>query len=101
AAEAAGFSVVSGRVRTLSKPYYFPGAEPIIMKMIVEKTTRKIIGAQIIGEGAAERANLLAFAITHGIPVDAISRMEYCYAPPVNDCIEPLILAAESVVRKL
>ncbi|MEM3519276.1 MAG: FAD-dependent oxidoreductase [Candidatus Hadarchaeales archaeon] len=101
AAEAAGFSVVSGRVRTLSKPYYFPGAEPIIIKMIVERGTRKIIGAQIIGDGAAERVNLLAFAITHGIPVDAISRMEYCYAPPVNDCIEPLILAAESIIRRL
>lgn len=101
AAEAAGMGIVSGRVRTLSKPYYFPGAEPIIIKMIVEKSTRRIVGAQIIGDGAAERVNLLAFAMTHGISIDAISTMEYCYAPPVNDCIEPLILAAESIRRKL
>ncbi len=101
AAKAAGFNPVVGRIRTLSKPPYYPGAEPVVVKLLVEPSTRKALGGQMIGEGSAERTNLLALAIKHGITVDDLARMEYCYAPPVCDCIEPLIIAAEAVLRRL
>ena len=101
AAQEAGIKTVAGRIRTLSKPFFYPGAEPIIVKLVVEPEERKVMGGQIIGDGAAERANMLAFAITHGVTVDELARIEYCYAPPVNDCIEPLVIAAEAVLRRL
>lgn len=88
-------------MRTLSKPYFYPGAEPIIIKLVVERGTRRLVGGQVIGDGSAERVNLLAFAIKHRATVDELARMEYCYAPPVNECIEPLVMAAEAVLRKL
>ncbi len=101
AAKDAGIDVVTGRIRTLSKPYFYPGAEPIIVKLVVERGTRKLVGGQIIGDGSAERATLLAFAISHSSTVDELASMEYSYAPPVNECIEPLMIAAEAVMRKL
>lgn len=101
AAKGAGFETVTGRVRTLSKPFFYPGAESIVVKLVVDKKTRKILGGQIIGDGSAERATLLAFAIKHNATVDELANMEYSYAPPVNDCIEPLIIASEAVLRKL
>ncbi len=101
AAKDAGIETKAARIRTLSKPYFYPGAEPIIVKLLVEPKERKVIGGQIIGVGSAERANMLAFAIKHGATVDELARIEYCYAPPVNDCIEPLVVAAEALLRRL
>jgi len=100
-AKEVGIEPVAARIRTLNRPYYYPGAEPIIVKLLIEPSKRKIIGGQIIGDGAAERANMLAFAIKYGTTVDELARIEYCHAPPVSDCIEPLIVAAEAVLRKL
>ncbi|MDI6883716.1 MAG: FAD-dependent oxidoreductase [Hadesarchaea archaeon] len=101
AAKEAGIETIAGRIRTLSKPYFYPGAEPIIVKLVAEPKERRIIGGQIIGAGAAERVNMLAFAITHKVTVDELAHIEYCYAPPVNDCIEPLVVAAEAVLRRI
>ncbi len=96
-----GMEVVVGRIRTLSRPQYFPGAEPIIIKLVVSRKDRKIVGGQVIGDGAAERANLLALSIKQGVTVDELSRMDYCYAPPVNDFIEPVVVAADALLRRM
>jgi len=101
AAKAAGIDVAAVRVKTMSKPHFFPSAEPVFVKIVVRKADRKIIGGQVVGDGAAERANLLALAITQGMTVDALSQMEYCYAPQVNDCIESIIIAADALLRRL
>jgi NADPH-dependent 2,4-dienoyl-CoA reductase/sulfur reductase-like enzyme len=101
AAKEAGIDAVAGRVRTLSKPHFYPGAEPIVVKIIADRGNRRILGGQILGDGAAERANLVALAITRGMTVDELSRIEYCYVPPVNDCIEPIVIAADALLRKL
>jgi len=101
AAKEAGIETVAGRIRTLSKPYFYPGAERIIVKLTVDRNNKKVVGGQIIGDGAAERVNLLAFAIKHNATVDELAQMEYCYAPPVNECIEPLVMAAEAILRRL
>jgi NADH oxidase (H2O2-forming) len=97
----AGIETVAGRIRTLNKPYFYPGAEPIIVKLIVEPEERRVVGGQIIGDGAAERVNMLALAIKHKVTVDELAHIEYCYAPPVSDCIEPIAVAAEAVLRRL
>jgi len=99
-AKAVGLDAVSVRIRASSRPHFYPGAEPIIVKLVVEKSGR-ILGGQIIGDGAAERVNLLSLAITQGVTVDKLAKMEYCYAPPINDCIEPLVMAADAVLRRL
>jgi NADH oxidase (H2O2-forming) len=102
AAEEAGLKPMSARIRTLSRPRYYPGAEPIIVKLLAEVEQHKLIGGQVLGaEGAAERANMLALAIQHGMTVEEFAKIEYCYAPPVSDCIEPLVVAAEALLRKL
>ena len=44
---------------------------------------------------------MLAFAIKQNVTIDELARIEYCYAPPMSDCIEPLVVAAEAVLRRL
>ena len=100
-AEKAGFAPISTRTRVMSRPRYYPGAEPIIIKLLA-KSDGHIIGGQVLGtEGAAERANLLALAIQRGMTVKELAKIDYCYAPPVNDSIEPLVVAAKTMLRKL
>ncbi len=85
----------------LSKPHFFPGAEPIAVKLVATRANRKVIGGQIVGPRAAERADMIAIAIKSGNTVDDLAHMDYCYAPPVNDCIEPVVTAADVLLRRM
>lgn len=101
-AEKAGFAPISARTRVMSRPRYYPGAEPIIIKLLAKSDGHNIIGGQVLGtEGAAERANLLALAIQRGMTVKELAKIDYCYAPPVSDSIEPLVVAAKAMLRRL
>lgn len=101
-ARRAGMDPIVGRIRTLDRSRFYPGGKPITVKLLVEPKKHRLIGGQILAsDGAAERANLLALAIKRGMTVKELSRIEYCYAPPVCDVIEPLVMAAEAVLRKL
>jgi len=98
----AGIETVSGTIVSKTRADYFPGALPIRIKLIAEKETTKIIGAQIIGgEEVTQRINALSFAIQNEMTVKELAKAETCYAPPVCETWEPMVLAAEMVIRKL
>jgi NADH oxidase (H2O2-forming) len=98
----AGIETVSGTIVSKTRADYFPGAFPIRIKLIAEKETTKIIGAQIIGgEEVTQRINALSFAIQNEMTVKELAKAETCYAPPVCETWEPMVLAAEMVLRKL
>ncbi|MBC7219034.1 MAG: FAD-dependent oxidoreductase [Hadesarchaea archaeon] len=100
AAKEAGIETVSARVRCLSKPHYFAGAEPVTIRLVAERKEQRLLGGQFIGTGAAERANRLALAIRKGMTTKELSKVDYCYAPPVSDSIDPLVVAAEALLRR-
>ena len=98
----ARIETVSGTIVSKTRADYFPGALPIRIKLIAEKESEKIIGAQIIGgEEVTQRINALSFAIQNGMTVKELAKAETCYAPPVNETWEPMVLAAEMVLRRL
>ena len=101
-AKEAGFVPISARTRVMSRPRYYPGGEPIIIKLLAKSEGHNIIGGQVLGtDGTAERANLLALAIQKGMTAEELAKIEYCHVPPVNDTIEPLVVAAEAMLRRL
>jgi len=98
----AGIETVSGTIVSKTRADYFPGALPIRIKIVADKETGKIIGAQIIGgEEVTQRINALSFAVQNGMTIKELSKAETCYAPPVCETWEPMVLAAEMVLRKL
>ncbi len=98
----AGIETVSGTISSKTRADYFPGALPIRIKLIAEKETHRIIGAQIIGgEEVTQRINALSFVIQNKMTATDLIKAETCYAPPVCETWEPMILAAEMVLRKL
>ncbi|MGL5651497.1 MAG: CoA-disulfide reductase [Paraclostridium sp.] len=70
---------------------YYPGAFPIAYKMIFDKETGKIYGAQGVGiEGVEKRIDVLATAIKANLTVFDLQDVEPCYAPPYNSAKDPV-----------
>jgi len=102
AAQRARIETVTGTITSRTKADYYPGALPIKVKLVVEKESRKIIGAQIIGgEEVTQRINAISFAIQKQMTARELSKADTAYAPPVCETWEPLVLAAEMVLLKL
>ena len=102
AAKRAGIEVVTGAISSKTKADYYPGALPIKVKLVVEKESQRIIGAQIVGgEEVTQRINALSFAIQQGMTVRELAKADTAYAPPLNETWEPMVLAAELVLMKL
>ncbi len=102
AAQRARFEVVTGAISSKTKADYYPNALPIKVKLVVEKESQRLIGAQIIGgEEVTQRINALSFAIQQGMTVRELAKADTAYAPPLCETWEPMVLAAELVLMKL
>ena len=72
---------------------YYPGAEQMAIKLLVDPETDKILGAQIVGrEGVDKRIDVLAVAMTAGITASGLSRLELAYAPQYASAKDPVNL---------
>lgn len=91
----AGFTVFSSMTRDNSHAPYYPGAKPLITKIIVEEATGRILGAQIIGEsGVDKRIDVLTTAITAKMTVFDLENLDLAYSPPFNSANDPVNVAA-------
>src|SRR3712207_3000907 len=94
-AEAAGYQFVTAVVDSTTKAGYFPGAQPIRVKMIAERRSGRLLGAQIVGrEAAAKRVDALAICIWNEMGVDEILSLDLSYAPPFSPVWDPVLIAA-------
>jgi NADPH-dependent 2,4-dienoyl-CoA reductase/sulfur reductase-like enzyme/rhodanese-related sulfurtransferase len=73
---------------------YYPGAEPIAMKILFAPGTGKLLGAQAVGhDGVDKRIDVLATALKAGMTVDDLAELELAYAPPFGSAKDPVNLA--------
>lgn len=101
-AEAAGFDAVEVTIEATSKAGYFPGARPMAVKMLAERGSRRVLGAQIVGgDGAAKRIDTVATALTAGMSVDDVIDLDLAYAPPFSGVWDPVAVAAREASRAL
>jgi len=101
-AKRAGVETVVGAITSKTRPEYYPGGLPIRIKIVVEKESQRLIGAQIVGgEQVTQRINALSFAMQKEMTVRELAKADTAYAPPLNETWEPMVLAAEIALRKL
>jgi len=101
-AKKAGLETVIGKITSKTRPEYYPGGLPIKIKLVVEKESQRIVGAQIIGgEQVTQRIHALSFAMQKQMTVRELAKADTAYAPPLNETWEPMVLAAEMALRKL
>ncbi len=93
---------VSARIEAQDRAAYYPTARRIWVKLIVDRDSRRVVGAQSVGYGdVAKRVDVAAAAITSGLTVDALSQLDLGYTPPYGSLWDPLLVAAQAVLRKL
>jgi rhodanese-related sulfurtransferase len=81
-------------VSGLSREPYYPGAKAVILKLIFDKKSGRIFGAQIVGEeGVDKRIDVLATAIRAGLTADKLMDVELAYAPPFNAAKDVISMA--------
>ncbi|MHA1237762.1 MAG: FAD-dependent oxidoreductase [Candidatus Odinarchaeia archaeon] len=89
------------KVKSFTKPEYFPSGKPIWIKIIAHPETGRIIGAQAIGEeGAALRIDVFSVAIQKSMTVEELTELDTCYSPPVSPTLDPIVIAAEAAALK-
>lgn len=77
---------------------YYPGATSMLMKIVFENGSGKILGAQIAGfDGVDKRCDVLATAIRAGMTAHDLTMLELCYAPPFNSAKDPVNMAGYTI----
>jgi NADPH-dependent 2,4-dienoyl-CoA reductase/sulfur reductase-like enzyme len=94
-ADSAGLRYVTATVDSTTRAGYFPGAQPIKIKLLAEKRSGRLLGGQIVGrEGAAKRIDVLATAVWNQMSVDEVLDLDLSYAPPFAPVWDPVLIAA-------
>lgn len=94
AAQAAGIDCDRVMLFPASHATYYPGAKTMTMKVVFEKNTQRLLGAQIIGyDGVDKRLDVLATAIHFGASAIALKDLDLAYAPPYSSAKDPVNMA--------
>ncbi len=97
-----GYEPVFETVTKLDKVGYLPEAKNITIKLIADKNSKKLLGAQAIGCGDADkRVNTVASSLVCSMSVEDFLSTDLTYAPPYSPSIDPLLTAAEKLLEKL
>ncbi len=98
-----GIDVVCGKARGLTRARYYPGGKELIVKVLADRTSHRMIGAQIIaGEEATGRINWLTSAIISGRTAESfLVDSENAYCPPTNMVRDVVLAAVDDLCLKL
>jgi rhodanese-related sulfurtransferase len=97
-ARAAGFDVVTALVAGPDHANYYPSSRDILLKVIADRKTGRVLGGQGFGRGVlAKRIDVIATAITFGGTLDALANLDLGYAPPYNTAMDPVHSAANTI----
>lgn len=98
-----GVRTVTGKATGLTRARYYPGAKEMTVKVIGDRDTRRIIGAQIVaGEDATGRIDWMTSAIINGATAEQfLVNAENAYCPPTSQVRDVVIAAVEDLAKNL
>lgn len=96
-----GYDVVTSLAPGPDRAHYYPMAKTILVKLVAEKSSGKLLGAQVVGPGeAAKRIDVIATAMNYGVTIDDINDLDLGYAPPYSSAIDNIMQAANVLRNK-
>jgi NADPH-dependent 2,4-dienoyl-CoA reductase/sulfur reductase-like enzyme len=96
----AGFDLTSVTIQGVSKPHGYPGAAKLWLRLVADKDSGRLLGAQGVGgDGVVSRINILAAAVTAGLSVQELAYVDLAYAPPFSGSWDPIHIAAQQLLK--
>ncbi len=97
-----GFEPVDVTIKNRSRAHAHPGAKTIWVNLVGDKKSGRLLGAQMVGcEGVAHRINAVVVALHGRMSVNAFSETDLAYAPPFGPVWDPLLTAANQLLKKM
>ncbi len=97
-AREAGWEAMTAQVTTWDHKAYYPGAQPLQIRLVGDSASGRLLGAQVLGGypgEIAKRLDVLAAAIHQGMSVQAVSDLDLSYTPPLSSPWDPIQMAAQ------
>ena len=102
AAQKRGYDTVSVVITKRDKAGYMPEVKNVTLKLVADRRSHKMLGAQAIGCGDADkRVNTISVGLLRGMTVEDLLDVDLTYAPPFSTSIDILISAARILKSKL
>ncbi len=101
-AREAGLDAVATTIKATTVAGYLPHATPMTIRLVAERGSGRLLGAQIIGgPGSAKRIDTVATAITAGMTVADVMDLDLAYAPPFSSVWDPVAVAARETLKQV
>lgn len=101
-AEDAGYEPAEAVIQSRSRAHGHPGSTGIRVQILGDRKTGRLLGAQMVGkEGVAHRINAAAVALQAKMTVEEFSQSDLAYAPPFGPTWDPLLTAANQVLKRM
>ncbi|MFA6223899.1 MAG: FAD-dependent oxidoreductase [Desulfomonilaceae bacterium] len=101
-ASSGGYDVVQEMTKSRSRAHSHPGNQTIFINLVADRKTGKLLGASMVGkEGVAHRINSVAVALHAGMTVQEFFQCDMAYAPPFSPVWDPLLTAANQILKRL
>ena len=101
-AEKAGFDPVEVMIKSGSRAHAHPNGSTIWVQLVGDRKSGRLLGAQLVGkEGAAHRVNAPAVALHAKMTVEEFGQSDLAYAPPFGPTWDPMLTAANQLIKKL
>ncbi|UWG98406.1 FAD-dependent oxidoreductase [Dehalobacter sp. DCM] len=97
-----GFETSTVLISGYDATHYFPMHDKVKVKLIAEKKSGKILGAQVLGEGEViKRLDVLVTAMKYGADLEDVASLDLGYAPPFSTAIDLVAHAANALQNKI
>lgn len=97
-----GYDVVTTLTAGPDREHFMPNVKTQMLKLIIDKNTEKILGAQSIGDGDCfSKIDIISTIITAGLTINKLSNLDLCYAPSCSLAIDNLITAINVARNKI
>jgi NADPH-dependent 2,4-dienoyl-CoA reductase/sulfur reductase-like enzyme/rhodanese-related sulfurtransferase len=97
-----GFEPLQAIVRGYGRAHILPGGRESILKIIADKKTGRILGAQALGEGPSDKfIDTVAMALHGKMTCSQLATVDLAYSPPFSPALSPVIVAANVLLNKL
>jgi len=101
-AETFGFEPVETVIKTRSRAHAHPGSTTMHLQIVGDKKSGRLLGMQIVGrEGAVHRIKAPSVALHANMTVEEFSQCDLAYAPPFSPTWDPMLTAANQLLKKM